>query len=134
MHAPRLLTHLRAGNLHRAAWSGRNRESKAVQFDYRSNQAQSQTEPFGTPAFVRSIEAFGHCLAFELGDSRAGVFHLDYGFDFPPNYCEVHTPTRGGEFHRVVDKIGDSLEKKIAISVHDCVLCGIDPKDDVLVL
>jgi hypothetical protein len=45
-------TRLRANNFHGAARAGRYRKLEAVQLYNRSDQAQTQPQPLGTPAFV----------------------------------------------------------------------------------
>jgi hypothetical protein len=45
-------TRLRANNIRGAARAGRYRKLEAVQLYNRSDQAQTQPQPLGTPAFV----------------------------------------------------------------------------------
>jgi hypothetical protein len=113
--------HKAAGNPRRATRAASNRKMEAMQVDDRGNQAQAGAEPLGAPTFVRTIEPLGHRSAFHLGDARTGVAHPDHGLAFTPKQSKLHTSPFEREFHRVVDQIGDRLEKKIAPSIREAM-------------
>src|SRR5450759_4558802 len=85
------LMHLRTNNFHGATWTIHYRKLEAMQLYNRSDQAQTQAQPFSTAALVRPIEALGHRFTFDRGNARTGVPHTDDGLGFTAKQNNIYT-------------------------------------------
>jgi len=123
-----------AGDLRHASGAGRNGEPEAVQFGDGRDEAEAKTQPRVAAAFIGTVEASRDEIAFGGSDARSIVADTHDAFVAHASKAHLDAAAFGGEFHRIVDEIGNGLEQEVTVAPHDHVLLHSDRESDSLVL
>src|SRR5437764_10776377 len=116
-----------------ATRAGRDLQAEAVQFGDRAHQAQSKPQAGLAPTLVRTVEAPRHELAFTGGNPGPAITNAHDGLATLPKQTQLDPTALRCKLDGIVDKIGNRLEQKIAITVDRGVCFGSNIKIDIFV-
>src|SRR4029077_1096289 len=93
----------------------------------------SQAQAGIAPALVRTVEAPRHERTFVGRNSRSGVADAHDSVVAVTKQTQFDPPALRSKLHRIIDKIGNGLEQKIAVTVDRGVRSGANSKINVFV-